>query len=129
MANVNIDSSWLTANGPAPYRLSTPNTLYVLQQDVDVTISGFKGEVFLLTAPNVQLSKNGFYVTVNGADIPQNTDSSLYRRTSEATIRPEPTNPVHQYGPGTVFDGTRVRPMIDPNSGAYPPLVPYAQSN
>lgn len=57
-----IDSTWLTANGPAPYLLPTANTTYVLGTDVTVDGCGF-----VIGAANIALDLNGHTITYDNA--------------------------------------------------------------
>ncbi len=57
-----IDSSWLTANGPAPYLLPSANTTYVL--DTDVTADG---TAFVVGAANVTFDINGHDIDYDAA--------------------------------------------------------------
>lgn len=127
MTTVNIDPTFLTAHGPAPYVLNSPNTIYVLQQDVNVTGNAAEfGEVFVLKGANIVLNKNGFYITLNGVDTPQITDSTVIARVSEYTVRAVAGNGVFQYGHGTTFDGENPKVVIPPAD--FPPVVPYGQT-
>lgn len=95
---VTIDASWITTAATAPYILNAPNTVYTLTTDVDVVQTGFYGEPFKLVGNEIVLNLNGHSVRVNGERCPQITDSMLYRRTSEYTVRVNNANESIMFG-------------------------------
>lgn len=135
MANsvVNVDSSWLSTNGPAPYHLNTDNTTYVLQTDVSVTDANLYGDIFVIGARNVFLNLNGHFIYLNGSDYPQKTDGHIYDvaghpiRLESPTGRCDPSADVQLFG-GTYFDGNDAQQLIDPSSPEYPPIVEWADT-
>jgi hypothetical protein len=57
-----IDSSWLTAHGPAPYILNQANTVYTLATDVTAA-----GTAFAMIANNITFNLNGHTITYDNA--------------------------------------------------------------
>jgi PKD repeat protein/methionine-rich copper-binding protein CopC len=59
---IDITSTWLQQNGPAPYLLDQPNTTYVLQTNVTTS-----GTAFVIANQYVTLNLNGHTITYNNA--------------------------------------------------------------
>jgi hypothetical protein len=95
---VTIDQTWIDGAGDAPYVLNQPDTVYTLGVDVNVVQAGFFGEVFKLVGNEIVLNPNGKKIRVNGDVVPQITDSMLYRRDSEHTVRVDNTKESIMYG-------------------------------
>lgn len=108
-----IDSTWLTNNGPPPYKLSTDNEVYTLAQNVNVTSpSSYNGPVFKLTGRNVYLNLNGFRVYINGWVIDQDT-SSL--KASSKEVRSIAANPIKNTTGGKFLLGEKMSDInVDP---------------
>lgn len=98
MNAVTIDSTYLTNNGPAPYLLNTPNTVYTLTADVTVTDASFTGEVFLLDGDNIFLDLGSHFIQVNGMDCPQTCDSNYLPPARQGTARAKKTSRPNRYG-------------------------------
>lgn len=59
---VNIDSDWLTANGPSPYYLLTASTTYRLKTNVTT-----EGTAFMILNANVVFDLNGYTITYSNS--------------------------------------------------------------
>lgn len=102
MSTVTVNSSWLsnTANslhgdGNAPYKLSADNTVYQLAQDVNVTTTGYAGQVFVFTGKNIYLDLNGYSIRIGGVAVKQ---ERLSQKASTHVYKAVPTGTIRNQG-------------------------------